>query len=143
MYGGGGMMQDPPASLLGDGAGRSPLDHACRMDSAPTPAECRLWQGLRSYRVAGLKFRRQMPLGPYSADFYRAVARVVGEVDGISHIDALTDGIRDTWIQQHGVHVFRVSNHDLLSNVEGMRLAIQQAAVALPPNTLPQGEGES
>ena len=70
-------------------------------------------------------------------------ARPVGEVDGISHIDSLTDGIRDTWIQQLDVHVFRVTNHDLLSNVEGVRLAIQQAAVALPPNMLPQGEGES
>ena len=68
---------------------------------------------------------------------------MVGEVDGISHIDALTDGIRDTWIQQHGLRVFRVSNRDLLSSIEGVRLAIQQAAVALPPNTLPQGEGES
>ena len=35
----------------------------------PTPAEEILWQALRAGRLAGLKFRRQHPYGPFVLDF--------------------------------------------------------------------------
>jgi very-short-patch-repair endonuclease len=108
-----------------------------------TPAERRLWQTLRKHQLGGLKFRRQMPLGPFIADFYCAPARLVVEIDGISHIDSPTDAARDAWMNEQGIRVFRVSNFDGLSNLEGVLLAIGAAVVATPPpNPLPQGEGE-
>ena len=84
-----------------------------------------------------------MPLGPFIADFYCPAARLVVEVDGISHIDSPTDAIRDVWIREQGIRVFRISNFDVLSNLEGVLVAIRQAAQPTPPPApLPQGEGE-
>jgi very-short-patch-repair endonuclease len=90
-----------------------------------------------------LKFRRQMPLGPFIADFYCSSARLVVEVDGVSHIESRTDERRDAWMVNQGIRVLRFSNHDVLSNVEGVLIAIRQCTRgAPPPNPLPQGEGE-
>jgi hypothetical protein len=41
--------------------------------------------GNSSYSAWRLKFRRQHPIGPFVADFYYAAAKLVVEVDGISH----------------------------------------------------------
>jgi len=84
-----------------------------------------------------------MPLGPFIADFYCPTARLVVEVDGVSHIDSPTDASRDVWIRDQGIRVFRVTNLDVLSNLHGVLIAIRQAAQPTPPpNPLPQGEGE-
>jgi very-short-patch-repair endonuclease len=119
------------------------------MRRAPTPAERKLWQALRKKQADGMKFRRQMPLGPFIADFYCPAARLVVEVDGISHIDSHSDERRDAWMKSQGIHVFRTSNHEVLSNLEGVVLAIQQSTHRTPPPNLgplrgpsPQGEGE-
>ena len=77
----------------GEGSVRTPppplplLDHARQMRRDPTPAERKLWHKLRNHRLAGLKFRRQQPLGPFIADFCCPSAKLVVEVDGVSHIE--------------------------------------------------------
>jgi very-short-patch-repair endonuclease len=113
------------------------------MRHAPTPAEHELWQALRKQQIGGPKFRRQMPLGPFIADFYCPSARLVVEVDGISHINSQTDARRDAWIQSQGIDLFRISNHDVLSNLEGVVAAIQQRAVPTPPPNLGPLRGPS
>ena len=50
--------------------------------------EVLLWQALRSQHMAGLRFRRQHPVGPYILDFYRASARLAVEIDGTAHDSA-------------------------------------------------------
>ena len=136
----------PPPPLAGggwgEGAQQTLLRSARDMRRAPTRAEHRLWQGLRNHQLSGLKFRRQMPLGPSIVDFYCASARLVVEVDGVSHIDAPADAVRDAWINKQGIRVFRITNFDVFGNLEGVLIAIQQAASIPPPNPLPQGEGE-
>ena len=129
----------------GEGAlGRSQLAHARAMRRDATPAERRLWQGLRKHQVDGLKFRRQVPLGPYIADFYCPSLRLVVEVDGVSHIDAAGDGVRDAWMARRDIRVVRFTNRDVLTNLEGVLMAIAQVAhTPPPPNPLPQGEGGS
>jgi very-short-patch-repair endonuclease len=54
-----------------------------------TPPEQLLWLALRNGQIAGLKFRRQYPVGPYVVDFYCHSANLVVEIDGMSHIDRL------------------------------------------------------
>jgi very-short-patch-repair endonuclease len=109
-----------------------------------TPAERLLWQGLRNRGIGGLKFRRQVPLGPFIADFYCASARLVVKVDGIPHTDSRSDTIRDAWIAQHSIRVVRVANRDVLGNLDGTLIAIGEIAAAPPPpDPLPQGEGRS
>ena len=36
---------------------------------APTEAELALWYELRRNQMQGVRFRRQVPIGPYVADF--------------------------------------------------------------------------
>jgi hypothetical protein len=50
-----------------------------------TEAERRLWQILRSHQMKGYKFRRQMPIGRYIADFVCHEARLIVEIDGGQH----------------------------------------------------------
>jgi very-short-patch-repair endonuclease len=145
------MQQNPPPPVAGGGWGQgaerpvrtSLLTNTRTMRRTATPAERRLWQALRKHQLGGLKFRRQMPLGSFIADFYCPAARLVVEVDGISHIDSPTDAIRDVWMTEQGIRVFRFANFDVLSNLDGVVLAIKEAAALTPPpNPLPQGEGE-
>jgi very-short-patch-repair endonuclease len=113
------------------------------MRHASTPAERRLWQGLRKHQIDGLKFRRQVPLGRYIADFYCPSARLGVEVDGVSHIDAPGDAVRDAWMSKHNIRVAGISNRDVLRNLEGVLIAISELArTPSPPYPLPQGEGE-
>jgi very-short-patch-repair endonuclease len=114
----------------------------------PTPAEQKLWHKLRHHRLAGLKLRRQMPLGPFIADFYCSSAKLVVEIDGVSHIDSQTDERRDAWMSKQGIRVLRFSNQEALSNIEGVLLAIQSTCLTPPPalrplrGSSPQGQGE-
>jgi len=128
----------------GEGSVRTPplLDYAREMRRDPSPPEQKLWHKLRNHRLGGLKFRRQMPLGRFIADFYCSSAKLVVELDGVSHIDSQTDDRRDAWMFERGIRVLRFSNHEVLSNLEGVLIAIQQCACGTPPPTpLPQGEG--
>ena len=86
-----------------------------------TEAERRLWYHLRAHRCDGFKFRRQVPLGPYVADFLCEQRRIVVEVDGGQHSDRLAaDGARTAWLNAHGYRVIRFWNHDVLENMAGV-----------------------
>ncbi|MBI3504878.1 MAG: DUF559 domain-containing protein [Proteobacteria bacterium] len=61
------------------------------MRREPTLAERRLWQMLRDRRLAGFKFRRQVPAGPYVLDFLCKDVRLVIEADGGQHADSTKD----------------------------------------------------
>jgi very-short-patch-repair endonuclease len=108
-------------------------DYARETRRDATPAEQKLWRGFRNCRVSELKFRRQMPLGPFIVDFYCPSTRLVVELDGVSHIDSQTDDRRDAWMTNRGIRVRRFSNHDVLSNLEGVPIAIEQGAGVTPP----------
>jgi very-short-patch-repair endonuclease len=101
------------------------------------PEAC-LWQVLRT-RPAGLKFRRQHPLGPYVLDFYCPVARLGIEVDGCSHEmgdNVARDRARDQWLEQHGVGVVRVAAGDVLSDLDAVVRQIVAACGAACPSTV-------
>ena len=112
------------------------------MRSAPTPAEHRLWQLLRAHRFADYKFRRQVPIDHYIADFICPAERLIIELDGGQHADNLHDGRRDAYLQAQGFRILRIWNNDLFDNEEGALTAI---AIALAPplrNPSPaRGEG--
>jgi very-short-patch-repair endonuclease len=90
-----------------------------RRDS--TPAEQRLWGLMLGRALGGCKFRRQQPLGPYTADFYCAQAKFVIEVDGGGH--ALTiehDKERSDFFAETGNRALRFWNGDVMRNPEGV-----------------------
>ena len=111
------------------------------MRREPTPPEQKLWFVLRRCQLDGLKFRRQVPIGPFIADFYCPPARLVVEVDGAAHSDSTTDATRDAWMLDQGLRVLRVWNNDVMGNLEGV-LAVIRDAAREPLSPLPQGEGE-
>jgi very-short-patch-repair endonuclease len=98
-----------------------------RKDS--TPPEKLLWWALRGGRIAGLKFRRQHPIGQYVADFYCHDAKIVVEVDGMSHEEKLVqDQRKTTYLQQQGLMVYRVTNEDVTRDLDAVVRGIAQLA---------------
>ena len=86
-----------------------------------TPAEQRLWTKLRSRQLHGFKFRRQVWLGHFIADFLCAEAKLVVEVDGDSHASQVAyDERRSTWLRRKGFRVVRVANADVMQNLDGV-----------------------
>lgn len=72
-----------------------------------TEAEDRLWHELRSRRLDRIKFRRQVPIGKYVADFVCLEARLIVEIDGNQHADSVHDAVRDADLKSRGFRVLR------------------------------------
>ena len=69
-----------------------------------------MWQLLRNRQRCNQKFRREHPLGIYTADFYCAAAKLVVEIDGESHLTEEAkryDKIRDQWMKKQGIRILR------------------------------------
>jgi very-short-patch-repair endonuclease len=117
------------------------------MRSDPTDAELTLWQILRGKRLSGYKFKRQVPIDRYIADFVCFSHRLIVEADGSQHVDSELDRTRDTYLQSQGFQVMRFTNYDILTNDEGVGEMILAAlsrceggAFPLSPTPLPRGE---
>ncbi len=93
---------------------------ARQLRAAMTDAERLLWRCLRMRRLGGHRFRRQVPVGPYIADFACLAARLVVEVDGGQHAGAHHDRRRDEYLRAQGFRVLRFWNHDVLGNPEAV-----------------------
>lgn len=97
-----------------------------------TLMETRLWAQLRDRKCAGCKFRRQVVLEQYIADFYCAASCLLVEVDGSSHNGTVErDAARDKWLALHGCHTLRVTNNDVRDNLEGVLILIVQTCASL------------
>ena len=113
---------------------KSQFPRARRLRRDQTDAERTLWVALRSRRFAGLKFKRQAPIGRCIADFCSFEARLVIELDGGQHAEnAEADAERTRWLQSQGFTVLRFWNADIFRDVNAVLEAIYQAT-ALPPS---------
>jgi very-short-patch-repair endonuclease len=96
-----------------------------------TDAERKLWFALRARRFHPYKFRRQVPLGRYIADFVCFERKLVIEVDGDQHSEQIEyDEARTQWLATQGYRVIRFGNRDVSTNFEGVLEAIWAAAQA-------------
>jgi very-short-patch-repair endonuclease len=109
----------------------------------PTEAEHRLWQLLRAHRFSGYKFRRQVPIDFYIADFICFARRLIIELDGGQHAASASDARRDTYLKQQGFRVVRIWNNDIFQNEEGVAELILSAlrSPPLPNPSRARGEG--
>lgn len=98
-----------------------------------TDAERKLWSLLRGRRLAGHKFVRQFPIGPYFADFACREAALVLEVDGSQHLDNVHDAARDAFLAHEGYSILRFWNIDVLTDIDGVAASIL-AALELHPS---------
>jgi very-short-patch-repair endonuclease len=91
---------------------------------ASVSAETIVWRALRDRRCGNFKFRRQVPIGNYIADFVCFEKRLVVEVDGPSHATrSQHDAARDEWFRSEGFRVLRISNDLIIGSPD---LAIQR-----------------
>lgn len=113
-----------------------------------TPQEKILWRCLRGRRFEGFKFRRQMWLTGYIADFACPQARLVIEADGSQHVDDVAyDEARGEAFARIGWRTLRFWNNEITENLEGV-LTVIGAALPSPshpaspggPLPLPRGE---
>ena len=107
-----------------------------------TAAEKELWNRLRNRALAGLKFRRQQPIGKYIVDFYCAEEALIIEVDGAVHLDRQAkDKHRQRWLESEGFKVLRFLNTDVHRNIETVLEEIlrnvDSGDVTLTPTPLP------
>jgi len=117
------------------------------MRKNPTEPERRVWRILCGSQMAGFKFRRQAVIPPFIADFLCPRASLIIEIDGDTH-DIGQDAGRDRHLASRGYRTLRLSNHDVMGNIEGVASAIASALLETPalvdsphPNPSPEGEG--
>jgi very-short-patch-repair endonuclease len=116
--------------------------HARDLRQTSTDAEQKLWYHLRAGRLNGLKFRRQHPIPPYVVDFFCEAKKLVVELDGSQHDEAV-DQVRTRFLESHGLTILRYWDNDVLQQTEAVLEAILGAAGnrTLTPTPLPEGEG--
>jgi very-short-patch-repair endonuclease len=101
---------------------RSTIRRSRKLRKEMSLPEVLLWQELRK-RPGGLKFGRQHPAGPYTADFFSHDARLVIAVDGDAHGRGdrpARDAARDAWFAERRFDVMRVPAAEVLSNLDGV-----------------------
>jgi very-short-patch-repair endonuclease len=127
------------------GVASNQRSRARAMRRAPTDSELRLWRILRDRRLNGIKFRRQVPIGPYIVDFLCVGAKLVVEADGSQHAENLRDNIRDAYLASQGWKVLRFWNNEVLQNGEGVLQTIfahaSRPSSGPPGHLLAEGEG--
>ncbi|MDJ0950228.1 MAG: endonuclease domain-containing protein [Alphaproteobacteria bacterium] len=98
-----------------------PSDRARDLRKNPTEAEKLLWSRLRLRQIGGVRFRRQVPIGPYVVDFASHEAKLIIEVDGGQHAsNQEMDGRRTRWLESEGYRVIRFWNNEVLANTEAV-----------------------
>lgn len=100
-----------------------------------TDAEYRLWYELKNRGLSGFKFSRQVPLGPYIADFVCREKMLIVELDGSQHASSTHDRQRALWLNTQGYAVLRFWNHELfegLSDTLDTILAVLNDEIFVP-----------
>lgn len=77
-------------------------------------AEAVIWNELKASKLGGYKFVRQMPVGPYFADFACRKAKLIIEIDGNQHAGSDHDRRRDDFMRTAGYSILRLWSHDAI-----------------------------
>ncbi|RKE84065.1 endonuclease domain-containing protein [Rhizobium sp. AG855] len=102
------------------GANQKRTARARSLRKVENDAEAALWSELRARRLGGYKFVRQLPIGPFFADFACREALLVVEVDGSQHADSEHDAKRNAFMNANGWSVVRFWNADVLREREAV-----------------------
>ena len=103
-------------------------DRATVMRRAPSVQERQLWKLLRDRRLGGLKFRRQVVIGRYVADFVCLRHRLIVEADGPHHAESVEhDAARDAWVVSQNFRVLRFPNAQIENRAHEVIAAILTA----------------
>ncbi|MEE3349323.1 MAG: endonuclease domain-containing protein [Candidatus Gastranaerophilaceae bacterium] len=98
------------------------LNQAKMLRKNMTEQEKVLWNLLRNNQFYGLKFRRQVPIGNYVADFVCEIHNVIIELDGGQHNEPENiekDKQRTDFLESKGYKIIRFWNNEIDNNLEG------------------------
>ena len=112
---------------------RTPTRRARELRNNSTDAEVKLWRHLSRRQLAGVRFNRQVAIGPFICDFAARSAKVIVELDGGQHAQGIEyDQKRTTYLEQQGYRVLRFWNNDVLGNLDGVLAVIEEALTNRP-----------
>ena len=116
---------------------------ARRLRARETGPEARLWEQLRDRRLDGWKFRRQVPIDRFIADFVCIDAGLTIELDGVHHQDQpISDQTRRTIIESYGYLELRFTNDEVKERldwvVQEIRRTLDIAQARKPRNAFPR-----
>ena len=84
-----------------------------------TEPENRIWYFLRNRRLNGYKFVREYVIGPYIADFVCRDKKLIVEIDGSQHMEAVEyDQKRTNYLVANGYRVIRFWNNEIFNNTQ-------------------------
>ncbi|KKC25885.1 endonuclease domain-containing protein [Sphingomonas sp. SRS2] len=123
-----------------------PTKLARQLRNHATDVERKLWYHLRASQLNGFKFRRQIPIAGYVADFLCSSVRLVIELDGGQHdLQAGEDEVRTRRIEAEGYRVIRFWNNDVNDSLDAVLARIAEALAESSeahPQPLPHAGGE-
>jgi len=102
---------------------RHNIGRSRKLRKIQTETEKKLWETLRNRGLAGVKFRRQFPIGKYILDFYSPEYKLGVEADGGQHYEDSAkhrDELRARELSKLGVKILRFSDLEILNNIEGV-----------------------
>jgi very-short-patch-repair endonuclease len=108
---------------------RNPLAQrrATALRKRTTEAEQRLWYHLRRRQLSGVRFRRQVPIGPFIADFACLASSLIVEVDGSQHRDSPKDASRDRYLRWRGFRILRFWDSEVLLETDAVLEVIRRS----------------
>ena len=123
-----------PFPLEGEGQGGGMANERARnLRKTLTEAEKALWCRLRLRQIAGHRFRRQVPIGDYIADFVCLEKRIIIEVDGGQHAERMVNDLERTdWLKSQRFNVLRFWNHQVLQEIESVLEIIENELKSSP-----------
>ncbi|WP_460763005.1 endonuclease domain-containing protein [Lysobacter fragariae] len=117
---------------------------ARNLRNSPTDAERALWRVLRGKQLEGFRFRRQVPVGGYIADFLCPRLKLIVELDGGQHAEQVPyDQARTAALSVLGYRVLRYWNDDVLLQRDAVTDDIHRHLMAMNAASVFDGNGKS
>ena len=88
-----------------------------------TYTEILLWNELKGKQILNVQFNRQRPIGKYIVDFLCSKAKLIIELDGITHHSEEAfqlDNIRQTELEKLGYKILRFHDEEVMDDRENV-----------------------
>jgi very-short-patch-repair endonuclease len=121
------------------------LQRAKEMRHKPVATEDLFWSFVRNRQLGGFKFKRQVLIEPYIADFVCIERNLIIELDGALHADRREyDAARDAFLKSQGYEVLRFTNEEFAGDVTTILRTIEHILSTPSPRPLPRrGRGRA
>ncbi|WP_017931200.1 endonuclease domain-containing protein [Robiginitomaculum antarcticum] len=103
------------------------VSFARQLRKSQSDAETIFWQKIRSRRFCRLKFKRQVPIDKYIADFVCEHEKLIIELDGHQHNENIAyDDARTEIMQRYDYRIWRIRNEDIYDDVDQVLYDMKQ-----------------